>query len=323
MKLYSKDNATELIRSMISNSRLSHSFILYGEKGVGKKTLAKHLAMQILCSSGSGEACGSCKSCRMALNSAHPDLIVLSPSGKSGNFKVDDLRPLISDASITPNEGVYKVYILPEIDKALAAAQNVLLKVIEEPPANVIFIMTASAKEGILQTILSRSISISVPPASTDMCIAALCDEGYSLEKAKSAYELIGGNIGACLEYLSSDEDDHPFLAVKNIASALVNGDEYLLAKELSGLDRDKAFAIKAISLLESIIRDAILSKSGCELVSICKDEARMLGENVRQGGLLKMYESIGEAINKINQNANMQLALNDLSCKLRTYSLK
>lgn len=323
MKLYSKDNATELIGSMISHDRLSHSFIVCGEKGIGKRTLSKHLAMQILCESGSGEACGVCKSCRMAENSAHPDLITLSPSGKSGNFRADDLRPLISDASITPNEGVYKVYILPEIDKALPAAQNVLLKIVEEPPLNVVFIMTASSKEGILQTILSRSIIINVPPASKDLCIRAVCDAGYSYEEAVSAFELMGGNIGACLELLSSDQDDLPFESVKSIASALVKGDEYLLAKELSALDRDKAFALQAISLLESVIRDALLSKSGCELVSICKDEARILGENIRQSGLLRMYESIGEAINKINRNANIQLALNDLSCKLITYSLK
>ncbi len=323
MKLYSKDNATELIGSMILNNRLSHSFILCGEKGVGKKTLALHLAKQILCLNPGADACDVCKSCRMADNSAHPDLIMLSPSGKSGNFRADDLRPLISDASITPNEGVYKVYILPDIDKALPAAQNVLLKIVEEPPANVIFIMTASAKEGILQTILSRSITVNVPKATMDSCIQAVCDAGYSFEDAQSAYNFVGGNIGACLELLGSDKDDLPFETVKRITEALVKGDEYLLACELSHLDRDKNFAVQALTLLETVIRDALLSKSDCELLSICKEEAKTLGENVRQSGLLKMYESIGDAINKIYQNANMQLALNDLSCKLRTFSLK
>ena len=118
MKLYSKGHVTELIGSMIKSARLSHSFIICGDKGVGKKTLAMHIASQILCWDGKGEACMECKSCRMAKNNAHPDLITLVPSGKSGNFKSSDLRPLISDASITPNEGVYKVYILPLIDKA-------------------------------------------------------------------------------------------------------------------------------------------------------------------------------------------------------------
>lgn len=323
MKLYSKDNATGLISSMIKNSRLSHSFIICGEKGVGKKTLANHLAAQILCQEGRGEACGVCKSCRMAKNNAHPDLITLVPSGKSGNFRADDLRPLISDASITPNEGVYKVYILPLIDKALPAAQNTLLKIVEEPPANVVFIMTAAAKEGVLQTILSRSIVLNIGKATDDECLEALVAKGYDEADAKKAVDAFGGNIGACLEFLSSDSEDYPFEAVKAIASALIKGDEYLLAKELSNLDKDKAYATQALGLLETVIRDALMSKSGAKLVSSCKAEAETLGENVRQSGLIKMYEAIGEAIKKINGNSNVQLALNDLCCRLRTYSLQ
>ncbi len=323
MKLYSKNNATELIGSMIKNSRLSHSFIICGEKGVGKKTLANRLAAQILCHEGKGEACGTCKSCRMAQNNAHPDLITLVPSGKSGNFRADDLRPIISDASITANEGVYKVYILPNIDKALPVAQNTLLKIVEEPPKNVVFIMTATAKEGILQTILSRSIVLSVGLASESECIEALLEKGFAEADAKRAIEAFGGNIGACLEYLSSGSEDYPFEAVKAIASALNKGDEYLLAKELSGLDKDKAFAAQALGLLETVIRDALISKTGDKLISSCRKEAEALGESVRQSGLIKMYEAIGEAIRKINGNANVQLALNDLCCKLRTYSLQ
>ncbi len=323
MKLYSKGHVTELIRSMIKNARLSHSFIICGDKGVGKKTLAMHIAAQVLCSDGQGDVCGVCKSCRMAKINAHPDLITLVPSGKSGNFRADDLRPLISDASITPNEGVYKVYILPLIDKALPAAQNTLLKIVEEPPANVIFIMTATSKEGILPTILSRSIVLNIGSATESECLEALIAEGYSEADAKKAIDSFGGNIGACLEFLSEGDSEYPFEAVRNISAALISGDEYILAKELSKLDKDKAYATQTLGLLETVIRDAIMSKSGSKLISSCRNEAKTLGENIRQSGLIKMYEALGDAIRKINGNANMQLALNDLCCRLRTYSLK
>lgn len=322
MKLYSKSHVTELISSMIAGSRLSHSFIICGDKGVGKRTLAMHMASQILCESASGEACGRCKSCLMAQNDAHPDLITIKPSGKSGNFRADDLRPIISDASITANEGVYKVYILPHIDKALAAAQNTLLKIVEEPPANVIFIMTATSKEGILQTILSRSIVLSIAEATEDECLKALIEHGHNELDAKRAIEAVGGNIGACLEYLS-DGSNYPFDAVKAVAKAIISGDEYLLAFELSKLDKDKAYAMQALSLLETVIRDALMSKSDSKLISSCKEEASILGEKIRQSGLIGMYEAIGETIRRINGNANTQLALSDLCCKLRTYSLK
>lgn len=323
MKLYSKEHAVGLIRSMIKSSRLSHSFIICGDNGVGKKTLAMHLASQILCSDGQGDMCGVCKSCRMAKNNAHPDLITLVPSGKSGNFRADDLRPLISDANVTPNEGIYKVYILPLIDRALPAAQNTLLKIVEEPPANVIFIMTATSKEGILPTILSRSIVINIGNATEDECLEALVENGHTESDAKKAIEAFGGNIGACLEFLSEGDDEYPFEAVKNIANALVSGDEYVLARELSRLDKEKGYTLQALGLLETVIRDALMAKSDSKLISSCKNEAKALSENVRQSGLIKMYEALGEAIKKINGNANMQLELNDLCCKLRTYSLK
>lgn len=321
MKLYAKDNILCLIETMIKNDRLSHSFILCGEKGIGKKTLAHHLAKQILCQKGNGKACGVCKSCRMAENNAHPDLITLSPSGKSGNFKADDLRPIISDATVTANEGIYKVYILPDFDKAQAVAQNIMLKVVEEPPKNVIFIMTATSREGILQTVLSRSITLSLENAKPDEAIDAIVDSGYPIDEAKKAVETVGTNIGACLDFLSSDKDGTPYDSVKSIADAIIKADKYLLLKELSSLDKDRALCLSVLSLLEGVVRDAIVSKSGGKLNSCCKEEAQKIGEYSRQGGLLKMYEAIEDSVKKINGNSNSVLTLSDLSCKLIKYS--
>lgn len=322
--LYGKDSVITLISSMIKNERLSHSFILLGERGVGKKTLAEYLAKMILCQNSSSSPCGVCKSCLMCQNGAHPDLIKLSPSGKQENFRTDDLRFLISDASVSANEGGYKVYILPEIDKALPAAQNVLLKIIEEPPANVVFIMTATSKEKILSTVLSRSVSLAVPLAYEEDCIKALGEKGITHSDAERAVKYFGGNIGACLEYLEGASDDHPFEAVEAITKALVNGDEYILAKELCSLDRDRAFAIKAISVLQSVIRDALTAKFGnISPISPMREEAVQMSKIIRTGGLEKMYSACSESITKITGNASMVLALSDLACKLKTYSLK
>ena len=91
--------------------------------------------MQALCERATGVPCGECRSCRLIEQNIHPDVITVKPSGKSANYRVDDLRPIISDAYTASNEGGYKIYILPEIDKALPAAQNILLKIFEEPPA--------------------------------------------------------------------------------------------------------------------------------------------------------------------------------------------
>lgn len=318
MKLYSKDRAVSLIASMIRRNRVCRSLILTGEKGVGKRTLALYMAMQLLCEEQNGIPCGVCKSCRMAQKNAHPDIIWVSPSGKSENFKVDDLRPIVSDASVAPNEGRLKIYIIPGIDKALPAAQNILLKIFEEPPEHVAFIMTAEASDRVLETIRSRAIVIDVPPADRESCLSALRDSGVPAEKAELAYSVCGGNIGRCLEHSSAD-DDGVLLAVKAAASAIASGNEYSLGKSLFLADREAA--VRAMQELSELIADCCLIKQGAKPKSCFSQEAELIAKNVRLSGLSAMYESISEAIVKLRGNCSVQLTCQNLSAQLARYS--
>ena len=85
MTLYGKDGAVSLIESMIKRDRLPHAFIFFGESGVGKKTLARYIAAQILCEEGTGVPCGKCLACRKIEKDIHPDFIRITPGGKNGN----------------------------------------------------------------------------------------------------------------------------------------------------------------------------------------------------------------------------------------------
>ncbi len=323
MALYGKNKIVELISSMIINDRLSHSFILIGEKGLGRLTLAKHMAKMILCQ-GASKPCNGCKSCRIFESGGHPDLNILTPSGKSENFRADDLRFLISDASVSANEGGYKVYILPEIDKALPVAQNVLLKIIEEPPAKVVFIMTATSKEKILQTVQSRSVALTLPRLSDDDCLAILEERGYNPIEAKKTVERMGANPGKCIDALEGSGDNSAFEAAERVMDGLISADEYTIAKELAFFEGDRLMATSAISVLQSVIRDAIVIKSGGgKLYSPMKDKAEILAKNVRTRGLQGMYEAMTEAASRISGSGGMSLTLANLACKLKTYSLK
>lgn len=317
MKLYSKQNAVLLIRSMILRDRLSHAYILCGEKGVGKKTLAKHMAAQVLCEKGSGEPCGVCKSCRMLEIDGHPDFITVTASGKTGNYRADDLRPIISDASVLPNEGGLKLYFLPRIDKALAAAQNVLLKIIEEPPSHVIFIMTAESKERILPTVLSRAICINIVEPTPDECRQALSEMDFSQTEIDGAVNLFGGNIGKCAEYISDNGAKKLPDAVKNIAGKILSGDEYGLLLALFALEKDREMCLSALAELKNVIRDAVAAKVGGGLCSLCRDDAEQISKKLRLSHLEKMYDDIASAENKINGNSSMALTLSDLCGRL------
>lgn len=315
--LYSKDTAVTVIRRMVANDRLCHAFILCGEKGVGKKTLAKYMAAQILCERGTGIPCGECKSCRMIKNGAHPDFITVTPRGKTGNYLADDLRAVISDSSVAPNEGQKKIYFLPRIDKALPAAQNVLLKIVEEPPEHVCFIMTAETKEKILPTVLSRAIILNVPEPSEEECREALLKAGIPSESAESAIAVFGGNIGRCLEYLGDDGAKKLPQAVGEITDCIISGDEYALLKSLTSLEGDRELCLDVLAALKSVIRDAIAQKLGGELYSVCRERAKKLSETVRRSSLRQMYDEITAAEAKINGNASALLCLSDLCGRL------
>ncbi|MCD8106496.1 MAG: AAA family ATPase [Oscillospiraceae bacterium] len=314
LRIYSKDQISELVLSMRSRDRLCHSFLLVGDRGVGKKTAAKYMALEILCR-GQGEIpCGVCKDCRMILNNAHPDVITVSASGKSGNYRADDLRPLISDAYIASNEGGYKIYILPDIDKALPAAQNTLLKIFEEPPDHVIIIMTAEKLENVLPTVRSRAIVINVPEASEEDVVAALAERNIPKQDARRAYQLFGGNIGACIDYLSGGSDEL-YLRVKSVSEALCRSDEYALMKLLN--ETDRATAVELTTELSKVLSEAIKRKQGYEDQSFYSSEARKLGDTTGTKALMLMYDRALEATKKLKGNAGVGLTMADLGAKL------
>ncbi len=314
LKLYSKDSIAELVLSMRKRDRLCHSFLLVGDKGVGKKTAAKYMALEILCRSTDKIPCGTCKDCRMVSNNAHPDVITVAASGKSGNYRADDLRPLISDAYIASNEGGYKIYILPDIDKALPAAQNTLLKIFEEPPDHVIIIMTAEKPENVLPTVRSRAIVINVPEATHEDVIAALSERRISEPDAERAYQLCGGNIGACIDYLSGGSDEL-YLRVKSASEALCKSDEYALMKILN--ETDRATATEFTLELSKVLSEALKRKQGYEETSFYSTEARKLSETTGSKALMTMYDRTLEAARKLKGNAGVGLTMADLGAKL------
>ncbi len=318
MKLYSKENATNLISSMLARGRLARSLLLLGEKGVGKRTLAHYIAMQILCEGQTGVPCGVCKSCKMLSHSAHPDVITITPSGKNENYKMDDLRPIISESGISANEGSFKIYIIPNIDKALPAAQNTLLKIFEEPPEHIVFIMTAESYEQVLPTILSRAVQISVPVPTVADCLDALACKGILLDSSEKATKIFGGNIGACLGYLNGDNKEL-YERFERLASALAALNEFDLAKELFISDRQECLAV--IEKLVDFIGLTCKVKQGAALTGseFCHQYAQALASKVTLARLYKMYQAANSSHLKITGSGSVALTMSNLCAELCT----
>ena len=150
MKIYGNKTLLSQTEGMVAAKREPHSIIIHGEKGLGKKTVARYIAAQLMCEKHTGVPCGECRACRLIDKGVHPDLIFAKPNDK-GNYLVEDIRDnIVGDAPVAPNEGDIKVYVIPDMDLSMQTTvqvQNILLKLIEEPPDHTALILTARSRE--------------------------------------------------------------------------------------------------------------------------------------------------------------------------------
>ena len=141
----------------IIEGRFPHAYILAGKPGSGKRTLAKHIAAALACQSHVSLPCGACESCQKVLKDLSPDVIYIRKDSDKKEFTVNLIREIKDSLYIAPNELEKRVYILEETETMNASAQNAFLKMLEEPPSYVIFLLLCSNTENLLETIKSRA----------------------------------------------------------------------------------------------------------------------------------------------------------------------
>ena len=173
-----------------------------------KKLIASTFAQTLQCEAGGVEPCGVCHSCVQAAGRNQPDIIWVGHE-KPGSIGVDDIRDqLVSDMQIKPYSSPYKIYIIDEADKLTVAAQNAMLKTIEEPPAYGIVILLANNPDVFLQTILSRCVVLDLKPLKDDVVIKYLKDhyDNISDYECKFAARFAAGRIGRAMTMVESTE---------------------------------------------------------------------------------------------------------------------
>lgn len=318
--LTGNEHIKRLTEAMITKGREPHSIIITGERGQGRRTAAKYIAASMLCEKNNGRPCGVCKSCRMIRDGIHPDFMTAQPN-ENGNYPVEQIREIVSNAVVAPNEGRVKVYLIPELERSIITGeqvQNILLKLIEEPPDHVVMILTADSKEAFLQTILSRAIALSVVPCTKEECISYLGTLGkYEYDEIAGACDALGGNIGSCIEYL---EKQSIFFAVQNaraISAALVSGDEYELLRVLNETDSKKGQLRETLRLLSEILRDGAVASYGGVLTSCSNKNARALSQRYGSGRCSKLYRCVSEHMTKLDRNCSKALVINSLCAGL------
>ena len=161
------DHIISYFEKAIRNERLGHSYSFVGPTGVGKKTLAINLAQVVNCQN-QNPPCGSCSQCSRIFRGIHPDVRVLGVNREADQRMIglSAIREVQQESYLEPFEGVFRVYIIDEAEKLSEEAANRFLKLLEEPPSRVIFILLSQDSDLLLPTISSRCHQIPLRPLS-------------------------------------------------------------------------------------------------------------------------------------------------------------
>ena len=294
---------------------LPHAIIIEGAAGTGKRTLADIIAQYCVCRADSGRPCGVCNGCMKAQKKIHPDIFYAD--GEKKELSVDSIRNIRSEAYIKPNEAPMKVYILSNCEKMLVPAQNAFLKVLEEPPKNVQFIMTVKSASSMLQTVRSRSRIFSLYPAGVGNAvkIAEKRFPNKDIDEIRHIAEICDGNIGMTLQMIESGGEEARKLA-EDIFLAATQSTEYALLTLTGRLAADRNFAVNVLDCMTEIAADCMKAAAG---VKVSSHVANDTAERYSKKRIAETAENIRYARKILNTNVNLNLFCTWLSSVLRT----
>lgn len=305
----------EHFQKAIKNHKVSHAYIITGEAGMGRKSLANAFALTLLCEKGKSQPCMECHACKQVLSGNHPDLIYVSHE-KSGSIGVDDVRQQINDTiMIRPYSSYYKIYIVDEAEKMTPQAQNALLKTIEEPPSYAIIILLTTNQEAFLPTILSRCVQLKLNPLRDFVVKTYLVQNQQVPEADAEVYAAFArGNLGKAISLASSEEFKLLHQEVLHLLKHVKDMDISELLDYIKKLKDENLDIGECLDFMQLWYRDVLLYKVTKDINQlIFKDEYSAVNEISKKSGydgLEKILEAIDKARVRLDANVNMELAM-------------
>ncbi|MBR7091563.1 MAG: DNA polymerase III subunit delta [Clostridia bacterium] len=318
---YGNDTVKRLLAGTADASRFAHAFLIEGPVGSGRRTLAGLLAQAAVCTGEGEKPCGHCPGCRKAAAGAHPDVTRLSRQEDDKAFAVDNIRALRQKAFVLPNEAPRQVFILADVQQMQEAAQNALLKILEEPPATAVWILTCENRAQVLPTVLSRVTVLPLGGVPVDQAVQALqaCFPGRPVQELRQAAELFGGVIGQAKQSLEGGGTKKVFDAVQAVAAGLLARDDFALVKAAGAFEKDKDTLRGVLTVLPRLLRDALALRFGCEtLLSPFPETARQLAARLTREQLTALLTQVERLQADLEGYMNHALLLSVFCLRLR-----
>ena len=318
-----QEQIKEHLRNAIATNKVSHAYIINGERSSGKEFIARVFAMALQCEQGEIEPCGECHSCKQALSNNQPDIIYVSHE-KPNTIGVEDIRTQINgDIDVKPYSSPRKIYIMNEGEKMTVQAQNALLKTLEEPPEYAVILILTTQVEALLPTIFSRCVVLNLTPGSDALVKKYLMEELEVPDyKANICVAFARGNIGKAKLLASSEEfekvKDEAITLVKYINDMEINE----IVKAIKKISEYKFDVNDYLDILSVWYRDVLLFKATKDVNSlIFKEEI----QQIMRMSDRSTYEGIETIVNALQQ-AKRRLEANvsfDLTMELLLLTIK
>ena len=239
-RLSNQPRVRDFLASAYAEGRLSHAYLFCGVPGAGMVEAAVALAQCVVCPN---DADGTCEECVRVAHRTHPDVRFLSPGGVSG-YLVDQVRELEADVAMTPVRAHSKVYVLDRVDQLRGTAANALLKTLEEPPENVMFILIARTADAVLSTIVSRCQQVPFRVVPPQLALADVSQRSGSGEREARIALSVAGTPDRAVEFLASSDRRNVRLKTVRLLCELANDDAWAVLVAAAGLCEEVQIAV-------------------------------------------------------------------------------
>jgi DNA polymerase-3 subunit delta' len=308
-------HAVGLLRAALRSGRLHHAYLFAGPSGTGRSEVASAFAQALQCQRYQEDSCGGCEDCRKVASGVHPDVRWVEPLEGKVTIGIDQVREVRRESGYGPYEGRWKVFVFRPADAMQAEAQSSLLKLLEEPPERVVFVLVAESPQALLPTVVSRCQLVRfnlVPVAQIEHALRV--QFGVPAARARVLAALSGGRAARAAAW-SQDPDA---LAERDaVVDRLVRVEDEGLWGALQAaefLAQDRSRVLDRLEVAALWYRDLLVWRETADpslLVNVDRQgEIERLAERLQPLALRERLAAVEEARWAVRRNVNPRLAL-------------
>lgn len=314
-ELWGNDLIKISLKKAIDSGHISNSYVFEGISGVGKRLCSDIFARALVCESKDSKPCDTCSACIKAKSKNHPDIIRITRTPGKSSVGVGDVREqILSEIYLKPYLANRRIILVENGDDLSVEAQNALLKVLEEPPENVTFVICVTRQDRLLDTVLSRSCVMTFFPLPESTVKNYLTDKFANDEKIIFSSALSQGSIGAAMTFMTDDTTENLFTeTIKHLCNLKLNA---VKMRETVDFFIEKKESINEVTdFMLTFLRDCVFVKSDicdCVIYKNKISDMRVFADNIDKKALVSAFDRLIDFKLRLKQNLNFNASVSE-----------